>query len=73
MRLTVKAIRAQHEAGVAALNRLFGFVPDVSGLQHGRAKPVRLHPNTPPVRDAEHKRKHRLRKISNESKRGNRR
>jgi len=74
-RLGVKAIRAQHEAGIKALKELFRWTPAMIGtigLHSGRAKPVRLHPNTPPVRDAEHKRKHKLRKISNESRRRNR-
>lgn len=38
----------------------------------GRGRPVRLHPNTPPLRDPEHARKHRLRKIARASRRRNR-
>jgi hypothetical protein len=42
------------------------------GESGGRGRPVRLHPNTPPVRDAEHQRRHVLRKISRASRRRNR-
>ena len=73
-RLT-KIARERHDYGIAILNNLFRWSTDVirlTGLQTGRAKPIRLHPNTPPVRDREHQRKHRLRKISNESRRRNR-
>jgi hypothetical protein len=42
------------------------------GEPGGRGRPVRTHPGTPPVRDADHQRRHRLRKISHESRRRNR-
>jgi hypothetical protein len=71
-----KIIRARHERGIEQLKALFRWTPAMVGaigLHSGRGTPVRLHPNTPPMRDAEHQRKHRLRKISNASRRRNRR
>jgi hypothetical protein len=70
-----KAAVVAHKAGVKMLDKLFAATParlSASGLQHGNAKPVRLHPGTPPVRDAEHKARRRRRKIANESRRRNR-
>ena len=42
------------------------------GEPGGRGRPVRLKAGCPPIRDAEHQRKHRLRKIANASRRRNR-
>lgn len=44
-----------------------------SDLQTGRATPVRLHPHTPPVRDAEHQAKHKKRKAVRAARKRNRR
>jgi hypothetical protein len=42
------------------------------GEPSGRGTPVRLHPNTPPVRDAWHQARHERRKRAHESRRRNR-
>jgi hypothetical protein len=42
------------------------------GEPGGRGKPVRLKAGCPPIRDAEHQRKHRLRTIARASRRRNR-
>lgn len=42
------------------------------GDQGGNGKPVRLRPGTPPLRDAEHARKHAARKRARASRRRNR-
>jgi hypothetical protein len=82
-----KIARAKQRRGIAKLAAAFGLheredppfkVREViiRGMQFGdstgRGTPVRLHPNTPPVRDAEHQAKHKKRKIVNASRRKNR-
>ena len=70
-----KHARRRHAAGVLRLNKVFGASAALlaaSGLQHGNARPVRLRPGVPPVRDAEHQEKHRRRKRARVSRRRNR-
>jgi hypothetical protein len=72
-----RRIRARHRAGEKALTELFdgprrGYMFGVSSLQTGRATPVRLHPNTPPLRDVEHQAKHRKRKAARAARKRNR-
>jgi hypothetical protein len=70
-----KAARSRHEAGIKSLDKLFAVSPArlaTAGLQHGNAKPVRLKPGTPPVRDDEHKARRHRRKIARASRKRNR-
>lgn len=75
-----KIARARQQRGIDRVAALFAVpTPKVmraiaggSGDQSGRGTPVRMRPNTPPVRDPEHQRKHKLRKISNRSRCRNR-
>lgn len=74
--VATKAARKRHEAGVARLRDLFGGESLIRYLGRNHisdTRAVRLHPNTPPVRDAEHQRKHRLRKLARASRKRNRR
>jgi hypothetical protein len=51
--------------------RVLAFASD-HGDPSGRGRPFRMRPGVPPIRDAEHQRKHVLRKISHDSRRRNR-
>lgn len=77
--------RAAHERGRMRLASLFGVHPDDDSPPRVWAvllsplfkaafdqTPVRTKPGTPPLRDPEHRRKHRLRKIAHKSRRRNR-
>lgn len=70
-----KSARASHQAGIEQMDELFGrdesIMPFV-GIQHGNARPIRLRPGVPPVRDAEHQAKHRKRKAQRAARRRNR-
>lgn len=76
-----KIARARQQRGIDEIASLFAVpTPKVmrailggSGDQSGRGTPVRMRAGCPPVRDREHQRKHKLRKIRNESRRRNRR
>jgi hypothetical protein len=58
---------APPSAVLGALSRSAAF-----GDPGGRGTPVRTHPNTPPLRDPDHQRKHVLRKIARASRKRNR-
>lgn len=71
--------RRRHNAGVKRLREIFEkaspalYAMSVRGWpQSVRQQPVRLRPNVPPVRDAEHQAKHRKRKAARASTRRNR-
>jgi len=75
--IATRNARARHGAGVEMLNELFAIDPVklfLSGMDKhtGRLTRVRLRANVPPLQDAEHRRKRKLRKISHESRRRNR-
>lgn len=75
-----KIARGRQQRGIDTLSSLFAVsTPKVmraimggSGSQSGRGTPVRMRNGCPPVRDQEHQRKHKRRKISKASRRRNR-
>lgn len=72
---STKEVREAHIAGTRRL--LEAFRADrlrisMAGLQHGRATPVRLRPNVPPLRSPEYQAKHRKRKAARAARKRNR-
>lgn len=68
--------RGRQKRGLERLRALFRATPAKiasAGLQHGNARPARLGPGVPPVRDAEHQAKHRRRKAARAARKRNRR
>jgi hypothetical protein len=76
-KVATEIARARQEAGMERLSQLFGITPlklYLSGLDKhtGRLTRFRRRANVPPMQDAEHRRKRKLRKIAHESRRRNR-
>lgn len=70
-----KAARAVHARGVSRLWDMFGVDQlklDSAGVQTGRWRPWRKHPNTPPVRTAVMRRRHAARKAQRAARKRNR-
>jgi hypothetical protein len=70
-----KIARARHAGGVKRLNKLFAVDERLQlyrAAKRAVQAPIRTHPNTPPVRSPEQRRRRRLRKIVRESRRRNR-
>jgi hypothetical protein len=80
MRVDEKATtlaRERHAVGIKTLRELFDphrirLNRAETSIQHGNARPVRLRPGVPPMRDADHQARHRKRKTARASRKRNR-